>query len=663
MNKRVFKTMSMLLALVLVAGLLLIPAPASAAPAETPTDIQDGVTLHCWNWSFKNIEDKMETIAALGYTSIQTSPIQLAKQATASHPTNDWWVYYQPADFVIDDSGNSALGTKAEFESMCAAAHKYGIKVIVDVVANHMANTETGTNGLSDSINPDLKSDRECWHDNYKNISNYNSRQEVVQHCMSSLPDLNTSNVKVQTYVLNFLKECIDAGADGFRFDAAKHIETPDDGDLASDFWPTVINGATDYAKSSRNIDLYCYGEILDNPGGNASVKSYLKYMRVTDNAWSSNLLGTVSAGKMSSTYYKGEADDLVVWAESHDTYADGSTKDVSEAKINQAWALIAARADVMGLYLARPANMSQWLGAASDTAWAYPEVAAVNHFRNAFVGQSEYVASESGIAYVERGTSGVILVNGKGGAADVSVTANKIADGTYTDQITGNTFTVSGGKITGKIGDTGIAVVMEGDACAHESHNTDGFCTACKALVGHSHDASGKCACGDVQISNRVIYLKNSNGWGTVNFYSWYDEINIISGEWPGNAMTQVEGDIYSCELPSDAPNIIFNNGKDQTADLTVPADKNMYDLATGEWSVYGEVDQPEDPTEPTEPADPTEPTESTQPTEPAENVDDADEDPAIPTTLLVITIIAVVVAVGMIILLIVKLIKKKGQ
>ena len=177
MNKRIFKTLSWMLALVLVAGLLLIPAPASAAPAEPVADIQDGVTLHCWNWSFKNIEEKMEIIASLGYTSIQTSPIQLSKQPTAGFPTNDWWVYYQPADFVIDDSGNSALGTKAEFESMCAAAHKHGIKVIVDVVANHMANTETGTNGFAGTINPDLAGDRSCWHDVYKNINNYNGSE------------------------------------------------------------------------------------------------------------------------------------------------------------------------------------------------------------------------------------------------------------------------------------------------------------------------------------------------------------------------------------------------------------------------------------------------------------------------------------------------------
>ena len=159
-----------------------------------------------------------------------------------------------------------------------------------------------------------------------------------------------------------------------------------------------------------------------------------------------------------------------------------------------------------MGLYLARPANFSQLLGAASNTAWAYPEVAAVNQFHTAFIGQSEYVANENGIAYVERGDSGVVLVNCKGTTAEISVTANQMKDGTYTDQITGNSFTVANGKISGTMGDTGIAVVYQVDACDHEEHDKEGFCLICRALIGHSYDDSNICSCGDKKVAMRTI-------------------------------------------------------------------------------------------------------------------------------------------------------------
>lgn len=644
MKLSVSKPLCRMMMLLLVAALLMAQLPVYAAPEEsTDLSAQDGLTLHCWNWSFKNIEEKLDIIASLGYTSIQTSPIQLAKQPTVlpdkGFPTNDWWVYYQPAGFEIDNTGTSALGTKADFESMCKAAHEKGIKVIVDVVANHMANTETGTNGLAETIIEDLRNDPDCWHDINKNTNDYNSRLEVTQYCMTSLPDLNTANDKVQTYVLNYLKECIDAGADGFRFDAVKHIETPEDGDLASDFWPTVIDGAKEYAQTSRGIELYCYGELLDNPGGGITSASYTKYMSITDNNWSSNLLFNVvqggNANGFSASYGKGDASQMVVWAESHDNFADESTRNISEEIINKTWALIAARTGAMGLYLARPANFSQLLGAASNTAWSYPEVAEVNKFHNAFAGTTEYVANENGIAYVERGDSGVVLVNCKGTSGDVTVTANTISDGTYTDQLTGNTFTVSGGKISGTIGDTGIAVVYDATPCTHAEHDSDGFCTVCFVNVGHEYDENRTCACGDVKITERTIYFAAPTNWAAVNFYSWYDDINIVTGTWPGDPMTKGEvvvneatnssACMYSCTVPADVPNIIFNNGDAiQTEDLAVPAESeglNMFDYVTNEWSTYNSdgTGSTEDttPSEDTQPTEDTTPSEDTQPTE----------------------------------------------
>ena len=662
------KTVSRVLVLLIVAAMLLIQVPVFAAtPKASEISIQDGVTLHCWNWSFKNIEAKLDIIKSLGYTTIQTSPIQEAKQPTLNFPTNDWWVYYQPANFVIDNTGNSALGTKADFESMCKAAHERGIKVVVDIVANHMANTETGTNGFAESVAKDIRNDADCWHDITKNTSNYNSRFDVTQYCMTGLPDLNTSNKKVQNLVLDYLKECIDAGADGFRFDAAKHIEVPEDGDFGSDFWPTVVNGAKDYAKQSRNLDLYCYGELLDAVGGGLTPSVYTKYMSVTDNGWSANLLSTVvlsgNAASYNANFGKGSANQIVVWPESHDTYADGSTMDVSETNINKAWALIAGRAEVMGLYLARPANFSQLLGAASNTAWAYPEVAAVNQFHTAFVGQSEYVTNENGIAYVERGDSGVVLVNCKGTNAEINVTANQMKDGTYTDQITGNTFTVADGKISGSMGDTGVAVVYKIDACDHEEHDKEGFCLICCAQIGHSYDAENVCACGSKKVPLRTVYFLNTGRWKTANFYSWYDAVDIYTGTWPGNPMTQESEMVFSCEVPEDIPNIIFNfEGTVQTDDLTLPPVSeglNMYDHTNQKWIAYdGEiVDNTEDETVPPTTEAPTE-----APTEPQSNQTAADGSVNL-SPILIACLVPIIAAVVVAVVLVIILAKKKKK
>ena len=40
---------------------------------------------------------------------------------------------------------------------------------------------------------------------------------------------LNTQSKEVQNKLKDYLSDCINCGADGFRYDAAKHIELPDD--------------------------------------------------------------------------------------------------------------------------------------------------------------------------------------------------------------------------------------------------------------------------------------------------------------------------------------------------------------------------------------------------------------------------------------------------
>ncbi len=440
-----------------------------AQDVEDTSGIQQGVTLHCWNWSFREIEENLPLIAAQGYTAIQTSPVQPLKEATnlaentvASH----WWVYYQPVSFTITSGSGNALGTAQELQSLINAAHGLGIQVIVDVVTNHLGN-ETG-NDLAAEI-PDKYLGSAYWHTLTTNTSDYSNRYDVTQHCMGGLPDLNTANKALQGDIVAFLNALVDMGVDGFRFDAAKHIETPDDDpSFASDFWPTVVNGTESYAQTTYGKDLYIYGELLDSING-VSTYAYTKYMAVTDNTWGNALRKSIAAdtAALNAGYDRATtADALVIWAESHDTYATDNAAEssyaVSEADILKTWALVAARKDAMALYLARPADILQPLGVASQTAWADPAVKAINTFHNDFAGQSEHIANEGAVSYIERGTQGAILVLSDREGGEISVTAYAMESGSYVDQLTGNVFTVENGKISGTVGSSGIAVVSK---------------------------------------------------------------------------------------------------------------------------------------------------------------------------------------------------------
>ena len=432
-------------------------------------DVQDGQILQCWCWSFDNIRKMLPKIAAQGFTAVQTSPIQPVKESTKeswSTFMGQCWVVYQPVAFNIEDNYRNAFGTKKEFEAMCAEAEKYGIKVIVDTVFNHMANDMT-ENTIHPWIPSEIRNDSNCWHDISKNIYDFDNRYDTTHYCLTGLPDLNTANATVQKHCTNFLKECIDAGADGFRFDAVKHIETPDDASgTKSDFWPNVLNAATEYAQETKGFTPYYYGELLGTPGQGLSTSAYTKYMSVTDTG-ANDIRQAVVDGNASRAASSGISNGAapsktVQWTESHDNFKDDGTRFISDENINKTWAIVGARNEVCGLYLARPENMdTTMLGDADVTSWASTEVRAVNKFKNLFVGKSEYMASSGNIAYIERGDSGIVLVNTKGMYYNnMSVPVHRMASGTYTDAITGNTFTVSDGYISGDMGDTGIAVV-----------------------------------------------------------------------------------------------------------------------------------------------------------------------------------------------------------
>lgn len=429
----------------------------SAATATTATssanqyglvdNIQQGQILQCFNWSYNDMKNNMQKIAEQGFSAIQTSPIQETKENTKGVNTRNWWVFYQPTYFRIDNTGQNALGTKAEFKEMCDEAHKYGVKVIVDAVLNHTANQTK--NNISDKVDPDLKNDGSCWHDISKN-SWYESRYDITQYCMDGIPDLNTGNSKVQNKAIGFLKECIDCGVDGFRFDGAKHIELPDDTGFSSQFWPNVLGEATRYGQS-KGKSIYYYGEILDGPtgsndGGNAAraISTYTSYMSVTANNVSNDIRNKVASGNAAGasrsdfTYDNGgapAASKAVLWNESHDTWAHtkGVTSGgVSTKVIKQTWAVVGTRNEACGMFLARPSgsnegNSSTTLGKAeTNTGWADAEVKAINQFKNSMVGQSEYLSASGSIFYNERGTSGVVLVNCNGGSQQVNVSAKK---------------------------------------------------------------------------------------------------------------------------------------------------------------------------------------------------------------------------------------------
>lgn len=656
---------------------------STATDYDLAENVAEGAILHCWNWSYNDIKLHMEEIAQAGFSGIQTSPVQQPKDYTykdvvyntvgtpngTGGSDGQWWKLYQPVTFNICDNGQTWLGTKQEFKEMCAEAEKYGVKVIVDIVANHMGNNTGWKNAMTD-ITPqvgqywkeEMLTDPTYWHINNYQCWMSDGRMHLTLGTIG-MPDLNTADKRVQDMVLDLLKECVDCGADGFRFDAAKHIETPADStELASDFWPYVIDGIRDYA----DHELFIYGEILNTPGDGFSINNYTKYMSVTDSATGDNRRNDIrykNAGSASNSGYSYDPSKCVVWNESHDTYVGaGSSYLATDIMAKQTWAVLAARKESTVLYFARSYYSDQLLNGNGDKksthdlvqtlmgdvgtmTWSDPSVAAVNNFRNAFIGQNESIYSNASMVCIGRGDSGIVLVN-LDGAADVSMPVKMIKDGTYTDRVSGERFVVENRVLKGKItSEDGIAVIYNTDTVPYAKVSIQGgtftgdsetvtitlenavsgtyqldneekisFTGSVDVMVGEGieygkstmltitatdnnnktyiykheynknqhEDDSVKF---DENSGKYVVYMKNTAGWEDVYCYMWVDDSNNNKG-WPGVKMTKLDDETYIYATDVNYPNIIFNNGSGtQTADMVWPGNGNVYDNGTNIW------------------------------------------------------------------------------
>lgn len=414
----------------------------------------DGNMLHCFDWTLSQIKAELPNIAKAGFTSVQTSPLQ-------PHGGNyQWYWLYQPTNFTV---GNE-IGSLNDLKALCTEADKYGIKIIVDVVANHVAGSNSGSWGNIDSS---LRK-TEYFHNQGALPDNSNDRYEIT-HKNIGMPDLNSEHPDIQNKVYSMLTTLKNAGVDGIRWDAAKHIGLPSE-DCA--FW----------SKMASLAGLYQYGEILEAPANKSSLainaplmKEYTQYINVTDDMYGATITQAIRDGKVvksNGNWTKNDipADKLVYWGESHDSYSnDGSaawSKNINQNAVDRAYAILGARAGSQTLYFSRP-NESAFsriaYGQKGSTHYTSKEVAAVNHFHNAMAGTEERYGTGSGCYVICRG-GGAVIVSAAGSNTDVTVVNkdNLVPDGTYTDEVSGAKWTVKNGSISGRIGSTGIAVFYD---------------------------------------------------------------------------------------------------------------------------------------------------------------------------------------------------------
>ncbi|MER5976383.1 alpha-amylase family protein [Streptomyces sp. NPDC001857] len=439
-------------------------APATTAHASPPG--AKDVTAVLFEWKFASVaKECTNTLGPAGYGYVQVSP-------PAEHiQGSQWWTSYQPVSYRIA----GRLGDRTAFKTMVNTCHAAGVKVVVDTVVNHMAaggGTGTGGSSYTKYDYPGLYSSYD-FDDCTSRVGNYQDRWNV-QHCeLVGLADLDTGEDYVRKTVAGYLNDLLTLGVDGFRIDAAKHVDSADLAAVKSRltnpnaYWKQeAIHGGgeavqpTEYT-GNGDVQEFRYAYDLKRVFNNEN----LAYLKNYGEGW----------GYMNSSV-------AGVFVDNHDTERNGSTlsyKDNAGYTLANAFMLAwpYGAPDVNSGYEWSDADAGPPNGGTVNACWqdgwkcqhAWPEILRMVAFRNATRGEPVTDWWDNGgdaIAF-GRGAKGFVAINHESGSLTRTYQTSLPA-GTYCNVQNNTTVSVnSGGRFTATLGrDTALAIYAGRGSC-----------------------------------------------------------------------------------------------------------------------------------------------------------------------------------------------------
>ena len=184
----------------------------------------------------KGITEKLPYLAKLGINVIWLSPVFDSPNVDNGYDISDYFA-------IMSD-----FGTMEDFDEMFETAHKHGIKILMDLVANHTSDEHPWfKESRSSKDNP--YRDYYIWKDpkgfdedgNPIPPNNWASEfggpawewdeatgQFYLHIFFKEQPDLNWENEKVREDLYSMVRWWLDKGVDGFRLDAINIISKPE---------------------------------------------------------------------------------------------------------------------------------------------------------------------------------------------------------------------------------------------------------------------------------------------------------------------------------------------------------------------------------------------------------------------------------------------------
>lgn len=229
---------------------------------------------------------------------------------------------------------------------------------------------------------------------------------------------------------------------------------------------------------------------------------------------------------------------------------------------------------------------------------------------------------------YTDDSTDSYALVTISGGA-----TFSNILNGTYVDCVTGNTQTVTNGRLSvscsgkgnirvyvlntdktsapGKVGQDGKYIYTSSSVNATQKSydGTQEELSTNNGGSGPSTQEPEEVITPSMSEGEQAVFFENTANWnGTIKAWVWNNSMNFTGGSWPGQACTYLGNNVWKWTYTGTTKisgGVIFNNGSSQTADLTWV--NGGYYNANGYVKTIpgaGEIEDPETPDTPDAPS-----------------------------------------------------------
>ncbi|WP_225206378.1 alpha-amylase family glycosyl hydrolase [Novosphingobium huizhouense] len=298
----------------------------------------------------KGLIRRLDYIQGLGATALWVGPVFKNKpvqgpKGQESAGYHGYWI----TDFTKVDPH---LGTNAEFKALVDAAHARGMKVYMDIIANHTADVIRYREGLAEgypyrsradypysragglggrAINAGFAGDEDSSPANFARLTDpsfaytpyvpegeehakvpdwlngpihYHNRGNTTFSGESSrfgdfvgLDDLMTESPAVRAGMIAIYAKWIeDFGVDGFRIDTARHVDPG--------FWRAFIPAMLETARKRGIANFHIFGEVAHESADNGHIARYTRrdgYPAVLDFAFQGSVRAVLGQGKGTS--------------------------------------------------------------------------------------------------------------------------------------------------------------------------------------------------------------------------------------------------------------------------------------------------------------------------------------------------------------------------